>query len=163
MVHVETIIPTSPERIFAILADGWLFSAWVVGATHIREVDDDWPAVGSKLHYSAGVWPLTVDDTTEVVAMAPPRMLELEAKLRPLGSAWIRLELVATASGDTEIRMYEHSKHGLGALIPTTVQELLLVPRNKESLSRLADIAVGKARRAATRGEVGAGQDVPTT
>lgn len=161
MVHVETTVPVTPEEIFAVLADGWLFSAWVVGATHIRDVDDDWPAVGSRLHYSAGVWPLTVDDTTEVVAAAPPRMLELEAKLSPLGSAWIRLELVATPTGETEVRMYEHSKHGLGALIPTVVQELLLVPRNKESLSRLADIAVGKARRAAARAEVGSG--IPVT
>ncbi|WP_330228533.1 SRPBCC family protein [Nocardia sp. NBC_00508] len=155
MVHVEMTVPTTPEQVFDVLADGWLFSAWVVGATHIRDVDDDWPAIGAQLHYSAGVWPFTVDDITQVVSVDPPHMIELEAKLRPLGSAWIRLELVETPLSETEIRMYEHSKNGVGALIPTMVQELLLVPRNKESLSRLADIAVGKARRAAARAEVG--------
>ncbi|MBF6217113.1 SRPBCC family protein [Nocardia abscessus] len=146
MVHVEITVPTTPDEVFAVLADGWLFCAWVVGATHIRDVDDNWPAVGSKLHYSAGVWPITANDTTQVVAVNPPHVLELEAKLSPLGAAWIRLELVETAPEETQIRMYEHAERGLGILVPNVLQELLLVPRNKESLSRLADIAVGRAR-----------------
>ncbi|MBF6339566.1 SRPBCC family protein [Nocardia abscessus] len=152
MVHVEITVPTTPEQVFAVLADGWLFSTWVVGATHIRDVDDDWPAVGTRLHYSVGVWPFTADDTTQVISVEPPHMLELEAKLSPLGSAWIRLELVETASGETEIRMYEHAKKGLGTMVPNVLQEILLVPRNKESLSRLADTAVGRARRSARAG-----------
>ncbi|MGQ4616520.1 SRPBCC family protein [Nocardia sp. R7R-8] len=148
MVHVEINVPTTAEQVFDVLADGWLFAAWVVGATHIRDVDDDWPGPGSMLHYSAGVWPFTVNDITQVVSVEPPHMLELEAKLSPLGAAWIRLELVDTGPGETQIRMYEHSERGLGTLVPNALQELLLVPRNMESLSRLADIAVGKARRA---------------
>lgn len=147
MVHVEITVPTTPEQVFDVLADGWLFAAWVVGATHIRDVDEQWPGPGSVLHYSAGVWPFTVNDTTRVVSAEPPHMLELEAKLSPLGAAWIRLELVETVPGETQIRMYEHSERGLGTLVPNVLQELLLVPRNMESLSRLADIAVGKARR----------------
>lgn len=152
MVHVEITVPTTPEQVFAVLSDGWLFCAWVVGATHIRDVDDEWPAAGSELRYSVGVWPFTAEDTTQVVSVDPPHMLELEAKFSPLGSAWIRLELVETVPGETEIRMYEHAKRGLGTLMPNVLQEVLLVPRNKESLSRLADIAVGKARQAAHAG-----------
>ncbi|MET9026694.1 SRPBCC family protein [Nocardia sp. NPDC004168] len=152
MVHVEITVPTTPEQVFSVLADGWLFAAWVVGATHIRDVDDEWPGVGASLHYSAGVWPFTVSDTTEVVSVDPPHMLELEAKLSPFGAAWIRLELVETATDETQIRMYEHAERGLGRLMPNALQELLLVPRNMESLSRLADIAIGKARRAGHAG-----------
>ncbi|MGK8510195.1 SRPBCC family protein [Nocardia asiatica] len=158
MVHVEITVPTTPDQVFAVLSDGWLFCAWVVGATHIRDVDGEWPGVGSRLHYSAGVWPFTVNDTTQVVAVDPPHMLELEAELSPLGAAWIRLELVETTPGETQIRMYEHAERGFGTLVPNVLQEFLLVPRNKESLSRLADIAIGKARSAGRAG-VGPGAE----
>ncbi|MEU7631402.1 SRPBCC family protein [Nocardia sp. NPDC049220] len=149
MVHVEMTVPTSAEQIFAVLSDGWLFAAWVVGASHIRAVDPDWPAVGSRLHYSVGMWPCTVDDSTQVSEVDPPHLLELEAKLRPLGAAWIRLELTETALDQTEVRMYEHIKRGPGIFVPDLFQEVLLLPRNKESLSRLADLAVGRSQSAA--------------
>ena len=36
----------SPEDVFAVLADGWLFPTWVVGASRMRDVDAAWPEVG---------------------------------------------------------------------------------------------------------------------
>ncbi|WP_406266078.1 SRPBCC family protein [Nocardia sp. NBC_00881] len=146
MAHVEHMVQASAEDTFAVLSDGWSYAAWVVGATHIRDVDPGWPAEGTRLHYRAGVWPFTVDDITQVSAVDPPRLLELEAKLRPFGSAWIRLELTETAPGRTRVRMHEHTKHGPGTWVPDIIQELLLLPRNQESLSRLADIVVGRSR-----------------
>ncbi|WP_028477708.1 SRPBCC family protein [Nocardia sp. CNY236] len=155
MAHVAITVPASPEQIFAVLADGWLFSTWVVGATHVRDVDDSWPAVGSRLHFQVGVWPFTMDDTAEVVMAKPPRRLEWEARVRPVGSALIRVGLWEMDSGKTHVHIYEHAVHGVGAVIPTRVQELLLVPYNKEALSRLADIAVGRARAPVDHGRDG--------
>ena len=54
----------SPEKVWEVLADGWLYPVWVVGASRMREVDDHWPAEGAKLHHSVGTWPALLDDTT---------------------------------------------------------------------------------------------------
>ena len=54
-----------------VLADGWLYPLWVVGASRMREVDDTWPAVGSKLHHSVGAWPALINDDTEVTDVEP--------------------------------------------------------------------------------------------
>ncbi|WP_069162383.1 SRPBCC family protein [Nocardia altamirensis] len=143
---VEITVDASAEQTFAVLADGWMYATWVVGASHIRDVDPGWPAVGTRIHHSVGTWPLTMSDITKVHDVDPPRMLELEAKLWPVGSAWIRLELVELAPQRTKIRMSERAISGLATLLPDQVQELVLVPRNKESLSRLADLVIGRSR-----------------
>ncbi len=64
-------IRTVPDKVWDVLADGWLYPLWVVGATRMRDVDASWPAVGAQLHHSAGVWPLVLDDTTEVLEAEP--------------------------------------------------------------------------------------------
>ena len=87
------IMSTTPDRVWDVLADGWLFPLWVVGASRIREVDAAWPAVGSKIHHSVGVWPLLVDDNTEVTACEPGRLLSLRARVWPAGSADVTLRL----------------------------------------------------------------------
>jgi hypothetical protein len=38
--ETRKVIDTTPDRIFAVLADGWTYASWVVGAAHIRDVDD---------------------------------------------------------------------------------------------------------------------------
>lgn len=62
----------TPEDVFDVLADAWVFPTWVVGATRMRAVDAEWPAVGSELHHSFGVWPVVVDDKTTVMEWDPP-------------------------------------------------------------------------------------------
>ncbi len=57
MIEVERHVKVSPADVFSVLADGWLYSGWVVGASRIRAVDEQWPAVGSKIHHSVGSWP----------------------------------------------------------------------------------------------------------
>ncbi|WP_324188972.1 SRPBCC family protein [Nocardia farcinica] len=54
MSDAEIIVPADIERAFAVLSDGWLYAGWVVGASHIRDVDPDWPGVGSRIHHSVG-------------------------------------------------------------------------------------------------------------
>ena len=45
--EVDCVIDADPAQVYAVLADGWLYPLWVVGATHMRQVDAHWPAVGA--------------------------------------------------------------------------------------------------------------------
>jgi uncharacterized protein YndB with AHSA1/START domain len=148
MPEVTTTVPTSPEKVFAVLADGWSYVGWVVGATHIRSVDPGWPAKGTRIHHSVGAWPVTAHDVTIVRAVEPPRLLELEARLWPFGVAMVRLELTETLPDVTEVRMTERVVRGPGRFLPDMAQAALLVPRNRESLRRLTDRAVGREESA---------------
>lgn len=142
---VAVTVPVAPGDVFDVLADGWLYALWVVGASHIHDVDDTWPSVGARIHHGVGPWPTTLHDVTEVLAVDPPHSLELRARSWPVGSAWIRIALQPGADGSTAIQMSERVSGGPGRLLPDAAQKLLLTPRNNESLKRLADIVVGRA------------------
>jgi hypothetical protein len=146
MIEVVKSVPTTADRVFAVLADGWSFAAWVVGASHIRAVDANWPAVGSAIHHCVGIWPLLLQDKTVVRAYEPGALLELDARMFPVGRARIRLEVNADGPGRTTVKLAEKVVSGPGGLAPEQVQGLYLRPRNQESLQRLADIAVGRQR-----------------
>lgn len=137
---VECVIGAEPARVFAVLADGWSYPLWVVGATHMREVDRGWPAVGTRLHHSVGVWPLSVEDVTEVLDVQPGRRIVLRAHAPVVGSADIELVLTPVPEG-TLVRMLERVASGPGRLLPEMLQHVLLYPRNVESLLRLRAIA----------------------
>jgi hypothetical protein len=148
VIEVSRDAPTSPDNVFAILADGWSYAGWVVGNSHVRDVDPGWPAIDTRIHHSAGFWPLQMEDTTSVVSVQPGRSLELEAHLLRFGDAIIRFTLTPIADGrETHILMEEQAVRGPIAQIPVPVQDAVLRPRNKETLSRLTDLAVGRARR----------------
>ncbi len=50
-------VSATPEQVWSVLADGWLYALFVVGAARMRDVDEGWPAVGTKLHHSVGSGP----------------------------------------------------------------------------------------------------------
>jgi uncharacterized protein YndB with AHSA1/START domain len=139
----ERTVDAPPQAVWDVLADGWLYPVWVVGATRMRAVDADWPAVGARIHHSAGVWPLVVNDNTEVLASEPPRRLRLRAKGWPLGEADVVIELEAVGAG-TRIRISEDAAEGPGRLVPSAVRGPMLKWRNTETLRRLAFIAEGR-------------------
>ena len=142
-VHTEYVANTTPERIFAVLADGWTYSDWVVGTAHIRDVDPDWPAPGTAIHHKAGPWPFSLRDTTVALDCQPPRMLLLAPKLWPLGAAQVRIVLTPVGAGRaTRIELTEDVAEGPLHWFRNTVNDLALHWRNKESLRRLADLAV---------------------
>lgn len=142
MAEVTVSIPVPAQRVFAVLADGWSFGHWVVGSTHMRDVDTLWPQTGSKIHHSIGAWPVMLQDTTTVTAVEPPRLLELDARFWPFGRARIRLELHTEGGASTRVHMSEEIVVGPARMIPAPLQSLLLEPRNRESLTRLADLAM---------------------
>ncbi|GAA4418507.1 SRPBCC family protein [Actinokineospora soli] len=144
MAVVSKDVPVPVDRVWNVLADGWTYSAWVVGASHVRKVDENWPAVGSGVHHSVGAWPLVIEDVTRVVAATPGELLELEARLWPVGAARVRLELVPTPAG-TRVVMTEQATKGPATVLPRAVQDAMLKPRNVETLGRLCALAERRA------------------
>jgi uncharacterized protein YndB with AHSA1/START domain len=133
-------VDATPERVWAQLADGWIYPVWVVGAAHIRDVDPRWPAPGTKLRHKVGAWPFSVSDETEVVESVAAARLVLRAKAWPLGEAKVIIELTAK-DGGTFVEMREEPISGPGRWINNPLQELGLKLRNRESLARLATLA----------------------
>ncbi|GAA4034100.1 SRPBCC family protein [Allokutzneria multivorans] len=133
-------ITASAQDVFDVLADGWSYAGWVVGASHIREVDEGWPAEGTRIHHSVGPWPLQVEDVTKVVRVVHGELIELEARMWPVGSAKVRITLTPAGPGATDAVMEEEITRGPARVVP----DVLLKPRNAEALRRLADIARGR-------------------
>jgi uncharacterized protein YndB with AHSA1/START domain len=131
------LLHASPAQVWEVLCDGWLYPLWVVGATRMRDVDESWPEVGSRLHHSVGAWPLVLDDKTEVDECRPESLLVLKAHAWPAGRADVTLRLQPMGT-ETEVVMEEHAASGPGALVPRPLQDPLLQWRNTEALRRLA-------------------------
>jgi hypothetical protein len=142
---VRRTLTCGPEEVFAVLADGWVYPTWVVGASRMRKVDDHFPATGSQLHHSAGVWPALLDDTTSVMVWDPPRRMELQARGWPAGAAHVVIEVREVAAG-CEVTLAEDVVKGPGVLVPRGARAALITWRNTESLRRLAYLAEGRAR-----------------
>jgi len=134
----------TPAEVFAVLGNGWLFPSWVVGASRMRAVDDLWPAVGSRLHHSFGVWPAVIDDETVVLANEAPYRLVLQAKGWPVGEATVELRIDSWGEGSM-VTITEDATKGPGLLIPAVVRQAVLALRNAETLRRLIWLAEGGA------------------
>ena len=104
---VERVIAADVPAVWAVLADGWLYPSWVVGASRMRAVDAGWPQLGSRLHHSVGNWPLLLDDKTEVLECRPWQLLRLKAHGWPAGAAEVVIELEPTAGASTPVS-YTH-------------------------------------------------------
>ncbi len=138
-------LAATPEQVWSVLSDGWLYPLFVVGASRMREVDDTWPAVGSRLHHSVGAWPLLINDTTEVLEVEEERRILLLARGWPAGQAHVEILLRPTGSS-TEVTMVEQATAGPGALIPKPIRDVQLHVRNVEALRRLAFVVEGRTR-----------------
>ena len=134
------VVQATPDQVWSVLADGWLYPVWVVGATRMRDVDADWPADGAKLHHSAGVWPLTVSDNTQVLDCKPGKRLRLRARGWPMGEAEVVITLEAEGAG-TRVQISEEVVSGPARLIPDAIEGAMMKVRNNETLRRLAYIA----------------------
>jgi uncharacterized protein YndB with AHSA1/START domain len=144
MYTVTRMVEATPEQIWRVLEDGWSYPSWVVGASRMRAVGDDWPAKGSKLHHSAGIWPVVVNDETTVLESDPPRLLRLQAKGRPAGEATVELRIERAGNG-SKITMVEDVTHGPGQYLPKMLRQPPIALRNTETLRRLAYMAEGRA------------------
>lgn len=132
----------SPDAVFRVLADGWLYPGWVVGASRMRDVDAAWPQPGARLHHSVGVWPALLNDTTSSVRWHPPHQMVMTARGWPIGEARVTIDVKPAGEGCL-VRVQEEAVSGPAKLVPTVITDVLLYWRNAETLQRLAYFAEG--------------------
>jgi hypothetical protein len=133
-------IHASRQQVWDVMADGWTYSQWVVGNSRMRAVDPNWPAPGSRICHSIGVWPLLLNDETVVENSVPLEELVLHAKGRPFGGARVVLRLSDIPDG-CRVEMQEFPVSGPAAAAPNRLSDMAAWPRNRETLRRLAAIA----------------------
>jgi hypothetical protein len=143
---VSRVFSSPAEDVWKVMANGWLYSSWVVGASRIRAVDDHWPEAGAGLHHSVGAWPLLIDDSTRVTAVQPGRSLELVARGWPIGEAKVVITLEDLGT-QCRVTIAEDAIRGPGKLVPQILRRPLIDVRNTETLKRLELMAAGGAGR----------------
>jgi len=131
------LVHASPEKVFDLLANGWAYPSWVVGAARIRAVDESWPEPGSRLHHSVGLWPFLIDDVTTMEEWDPPRRAVVRARGQMLGQARAQFD-VRPRGRDSVVRMEEIAIAGPGLLLPKVIRDVGNTPRLDEILRRLA-------------------------
>jgi hypothetical protein len=146
MFEVRRMTSAPIEGVWKVLADGWTYPSWVVGAARMRAVAADWPAVGAELHHSIGGWPFLINDVTQVLAADPDHELRLRGRGWPAGEVEIHLLLRPSEDGGCELVMREDVVAGPAKLIPKPVRALMIKRRNVEGLQRLSYLAKGSAR-----------------
>jgi uncharacterized protein YndB with AHSA1/START domain len=117
---LNVLIDRDPKQVWDVLSDGWAYAEWVVGTKDIREVDRDWPAEGSQIHYTVGFGAWTVEDVTTVRLVETGRRLELEANAGWVGSARVSISLLPWGTGQTLVIIDEHPLTGAVCPPPPT-------------------------------------------
>jgi uncharacterized protein YndB with AHSA1/START domain len=140
MARNVALIPATPERIWAVLADPGSYGHWVVGSDTIRDADGGWPQPGTKIHHRVGAGPLKINDDTEVVESDPGRRLVLHARARPLGTARVELQLAAEGTS-TRVVMIEGPDDRFSRLLHNPLTDRILHRRNETALRRLGELA----------------------
>ena len=125
-----------PEDVFAVLADGRRYADWVVGAKRVRAVDDTWPAPGARFHHEVGLGPLSIRDSSELLAIDPPRQVVLEVRAWPAGKARVTIT-VSPREGGSEVLLEEVPTEGLADAVDSWPLRRITMLRNLESLKRL--------------------------
>lgn len=136
------LIEASPDEVFAVLLDPTTYPDWLVGAQHIRAVDDDWPALGSKFHHAIGIGPAAVPGSTSVLSSSPPEELILAAGMGPFGEAAVRFSLEPAPDG-TLVRFEELPVRGVARFVWRVARPMVSVGlwgRNAVSLAALSRV-----------------------
>lgn len=144
--RVSRSVAAPAEAVWDVLADGWLYAGWVVGASRVRDVDETWPHAGARLHHSVGAWPALLSDSTEVELAEAPHYLVLTPHGGPFGSARVDITIVPDGPETCTVTIAEDAISGLGKLVPMPARQVAVLPRNREALTRLALLAEGRHR-----------------
>jgi uncharacterized protein YndB with AHSA1/START domain len=137
MATVTTHIGVAPTEVYAVLANGWYYSGWVVGTSHMQAVEEAWPAVGSRLFHASGAWPAALNDETRIDEVTPNERIVMTARARPFGEARVELTLKAEGEG-TKVTLTETPIKGPASWLHNRIADTILHRRNVECLARLA-------------------------
>jgi hypothetical protein len=145
MAMVSGHVSATVESVWEELADGWGYSAWVVGTIKIRAVDPGWPRPGSKLHHAVGAWPVMLKDETEVTTCDEHRRLVLQARGWPFGEAEVDVRVRADGAGSW-VEMREEPVSGPGAWLHNPALDKVGEWRLREMLVRFTQLVEGRRR-----------------
>ena len=142
-IEVGRVIEASPGEVFAVLRDPRTYPQWLDGAQRIRRVDRDFPRPGATFEHSVGPSEaVTVNDSSEVVAVERGRRLVLRVHVGPLDGT-VELLTLPHPKG-TEVRFREQPD-GWGRLF-TPALRLVLSGRNGHSLRQLEQVVLDRRR-----------------
>jgi hypothetical protein len=145
MVEVHRRTSAGVAAVWEVLADGWKYPVWVVGASRMRAVSSDWPAVGATLHHSLGSWPLLIKRHDTCTRQPARTELKVRGRGWPTGEVEVEVLLEPTADGGSEVTMRDVAA-GPARLLPEPLRHLMMGPRNNESLHRLAYLTERRSR-----------------
>lgn len=131
----------SAQQVWRMWSDGSTYASWVVGTSAIRDVDEDFPAPGSRIHYTVGSGPLRHEGHTEVLGLDEERRLVLEAHAWPLGAARIELEVTPLSDNRCSVTINERPSQGPGRVLHTPLSDAFLKLRNRLTLRRMHEAA----------------------
>lgn len=146
LARVTRSVQAPASVVWEVLADGWLYATWVVGASRVRGVDSTWPTPGSQIHHSFGVWPAVIDDETTCLVAEPGRRMVLRPQGWPMGEAEVILTITPVDEGSCDVEILEDAVKGPGTLVPRAARQPVIGVRNRETLQRLALMAEGRFR-----------------
>jgi uncharacterized protein YndB with AHSA1/START domain len=138
MAVVRQAIGVSVDAVYAALVTPQTYPHWLVGCQDIRSVDADWPTPGSRFHHRVGLGgPVTVADSTEVLAQVDDHLLSLEVRARPFGRG--RATFTIRPGTGTDSSVVELDEVPIGFLAPTKpLADPFINRRNVRSLRALA-------------------------
>jgi hypothetical protein len=127
------------DDVWDVICDGFTYADWVVGTRKIRDVDDAFPTIGSKLHYTIGHRPFRHDSHTEVLDIDhASRCIELAIHSQPAGRFRVKITITPRASSSRAlVELTEHPLDGVLAVFHNPLFDLLIKARNVETLRRL--------------------------
>jgi len=130
--------------VFAVLADPRTYPDWLIGANRIRALDDDWPRPGSRFHHTVGMWPVHINDHSELEAFDPPRSMRLSVR----ATALVRATVTISVRGDESssiVCIAEEPRAGLVGEVVRPALDPVTHLRNHASLRRLARVVRERA------------------
>jgi len=149
MAYTSRTIHAPIEAVWAVLIDPHTYPDWLIGAADIRDLDADWPAIGSRFHHRVGVGWLSIPDSTEVEDIIEPDLLRLAVRARPFVSAVATFRLVGDGNATAVSVEEEPQVRTIGNLVRPVMDPAIHV-RNHRSLRRLDDLVTERVQ-AATR------------
>ncbi len=155
MAYTSRTLAAPRAAVWDVLIDPRTYPGWLIGAADIRDVDDTWPAVGSRFHHRVGIGWLSIPDHSRVLELDPGRRLRLGVKARPFVSAVVTIVLVSDATG-TAVAIEEEPKLRTIGNVVRPVMDPTIHLRNHRSLRRLDRIV----QRRIETGAAGATADV---
>jgi Polyketide cyclase / dehydrase and lipid transport len=126
----------TPGQIWSLLSDGYRYADWVHGTKDIRDVDSGWPSVGTAIHYTAGVGPITYKGETTVKNADPERLLELEIHAWPAGTVRVNID-IEPIGARSRVTLDEHPKRGPAKLLHNPLSRMGFLARTSRMINDL--------------------------